>query len=188
MLWAQPWPSKPTDLGGPRDVAGPHRHGEAQREAPGLVAHRLLVFDGHQHPFPGAYVGHGVAEEVGAELFGQGRRTALVAGGLVGGAGLGLLLDLALDDPLADGQPQVVHRRVLGQREDVDAVQPIGAGVAEALADPDPGHQPGDLDLDIGVQGRDRVEAPGLAGLDQELAGPGRVRGHAADPGSRPSR
>jgi hypothetical protein len=80
------------------------------------------------------------------------------------------LADHALDDPLPGLHPEMVHGRLLGQREDVDALDPVLGGVAEALNYRGPSHHPEDAEADLGSEGgRGRVGLPGPA-ADQETA------------------
>src|SRR5262249_48441384 len=70
----------------------------------------------------------------------------------------GPLLDDALDQAVADLHAQVVDRRVLGQREDVDAFRPRAAGIRELLTDGGARHDAGHDDVDVGLECRRRAE------------------------------
>ena len=66
-------------------------------------------------------------------LFHKGGALSGVARHLVGAPGLLAFPDLALYHPLADAQAQGVDRGILGQREGVDRLDPVGGGIGEAL-------------------------------------------------------
>ncbi len=97
-----------------------------------------------------------------------------------------LLLYLTLDETLADMEPHVIHGRPVGQREHINPLDPLGAVVVKILAHRHPGHQPADVDVDVGIQQARRDVA--LLHLPEQAAGlrqgwflGHRCRGHQQD-------
>src|SRR3546814_8634590 len=99
-----------------------------------LVAHGVPKADLHRDVFAGADVGDGGDEDVGALAAHQAGAAAVVGGGPVGALRLRLLQDAALDPAPADQHGQAADGGAVGQREDVDALQPVVPWVLADLA------------------------------------------------------
>ena len=137
-----------------RQVTRRHHQRHPQRELVTGLAHRLLVFDLHDHGFARPDIGDRVGEDVRPLLFDEAR---LLAGGLrllVNLAGLLPLLDVAHDDALSDHHLQGVDRRSLRQRIDVDRLDPSVGRIVEDLGDAGPRGGAGDDEIDVGADQR----------------------------------
>src|SRR5947208_784976 len=107
-----------------KSVASGADHREPQAEAPRVVPDGLLVLDLDADRGAGSDVGDRRGEDVRPLLLDEARAPAFVLRLLVLRLRRSPLLDDALDQPVAHLHAQMVDRRVLGQREDVDAFRP----------------------------------------------------------------
>src|SRR5450631_4060304 len=85
----------------------------------------------------GAILATAVVNMLGALLVHNARLLTLAARLRVGSLSLGLFLNLAADGSLTDTHEELIHGRVRGQREYIEALHPIAAGVGEFLGDVD---------------------------------------------------
>ncbi len=154
-----------------RVIAGRHREREAQPVLAVVDGERLLVLDQDAHVLAGPDVGDRVGEEIGALLLDQRRFPAFALGLRIHAPRLFLFLHLPFDHAAADAKPQAVDGGVLGERKDVDALDPVRAGVVERLRHACPRHDSGDVDDDIGFDFRRRRE--GALGPRPEEEGAG---------------
>ena len=150
-----------------RDVAWTHHHREAQTELARVVSNGLLVLDLDRDRGAGRDVRDRRREDVGPLLLDEARAPALVFRLLVLRLGRRPLLNHALDQPVADLHAEMVDRGVLGQREDVDALRPRGAGVRELLTNARPRDDAGHHDVDVGLERR-RRDGRALLGASPE--------------------
>ena len=116
----------------------------------------MLVFDLHRHLAAGLYIRHRGGEEIGPLPFHQARLLALGPGLHVGGLGLLLFVDLALEGAAAGDHPHVVHRGIPGQGKDVEPLDPLAAGVLETLAHAHPGDGACHPDIHLAAEHRAR--------------------------------
>ena len=143
----------------------------AQREAVGRLPHRLLVLDLHQNGLARADIGDRVGEQVRPLLLEERR---LSPGGLrlrIDRARLLALLDVADHDAVADHDPEAVDRAALGQRVDVDRLDPAFGWIAEDLRDAGSRGRPADRDVDVGPDPRDLDEGAGLGASEKKRTG-----------------
>jgi hypothetical protein len=152
------------------NVAGPNDHREAKPKLSLLVADDLLVLDVHHHSLGGAAVGDRDREDVRALLLEEGRLLARLLRLLVRLARLLALPDLAFDHPLPDLEAHGVDGGALGEREDVDALEPPGGRIQELLGDRHPRDRTGDSDPDVGPDGGHLVRPAGDVGVDEQAA------------------
>ncbi len=148
-------------------VARPDDGREGKRPLACVVGDRRGVVKRHVHLLARHDVRDALLEEVGPLLLGQGgvaplldRLLVLLAGGL-------LLADLGLDEAPPDDEPHAVDRRIVGQREAVDALERLVEGVYEGLRDHHrrvAGHQ---LPGDVGVLHREGALRPVCPHTDQ---------------------
>jgi len=140
-------------------------------ELTGVVACEMLHLDVDLDDLAGADVGDAGAEDVAAVALDERRLRPSGPRLFVGAPRLAALLDRTR----ADVHDEVVHRGALGQREHVHAIDPVGAGVVEALGHPGAGDRAGDGDVDIGGQARRGVACAAGAKLQRPVVGgPGR--------------
>ena len=142
------------DFAGRRAVARRDDQREAQGEDPPVLLHRLLILDADDDGFVRADIGHRVGEDVGALLLDETRLLACVLGRLVERLGVLAALNLAFDHAVADLHAERVHRGLLGQGKDIDALEPAIARVLEALGDDGAGDGAVDVDDDVGGKPR----------------------------------
>ena len=155
-------------------IARRHHHGKTQLETAVPVKRPVLILDLDGDPLTRADVGHRGHEDVGP-LAGQQAGIAALGGRLLENF-FGLLpgQDAALDAAPADLHDQAVDGRALGQREDIDPLEPYVGRVDETLAN----FSPGDLAVDAndhvalqagrfqqGVAAPAAEEQPGRPGL-----------------------
>ncbi len=158
----------------------------AQREFAARLAHRLLVFDLHQHGLARADIGDRIGEDVRPLLLGQRGLAALLARLLVGDARGLALLDVADHDAVADHHLERVDRAALGQRVDIDRLDPVVGGVAEDLRDAAADGRPRHRQVDVDAEPR-RLGVAGLA-LEQQRAGARVARPRQHRPGGLQAR
>src|SRR5690606_20346809 len=161
---------------------------QVQGEDAVLVAHRLPVAHLDLHFLAGTDVGYGGTEQVGAVLLDQAGTLADGRRGLVGGAGLGLLADLALDQAIAHAQGEAADGGVLRQGQQVAALAPLAGVVAIGLPHRHLGQQAVHLQVHGGVHGQAGDPAVLLADLQavvvlQAAAGAGQRRQQQHQPG-----
>jgi hypothetical protein len=94
---------------------------------------------------PGGRFATSLGEQPGRQGLGERRHPAFVAGGLVHLARLVAAPDLAAHLPGLDPHPHAVDGGAGGQRQDVDRVDRVGAGVPEPLVDGDLGERAHDV-------------------------------------------
>ena len=150
------------------DITRRHHHRKAQGEHPIAVGHRLLVLDLDTDLAPGVDIGHRGGEDIRPLLLDQAGPLAGGLGRLIGLACLGLGLDIALDNALTDPHAQLVDRRVLRQRKDINALGPAVAGVAEGLRDRHPRGHRDHLHPHPGIEHRRRHRRDAILGRDQQ--------------------
>jgi hypothetical protein len=129
----------PLDDGHHRRGSGAVARGGDGRQAQSIGAgggpHRLLVLDLHQHRLAGADIGDRIGEQVGPLLLGERGGLALGRCRLVDAPRRRALADIGDDDPVADHELHRIDRRILRQREQVGALDPLARRVAESLGD-----------------------------------------------------
>ena len=163
-----------------RDVARREGQRKDQPEAAIDPLGLIQVAQLHDDPVAGTDVGHLGGEEVGPRLFDQGGALSALARRLVGAAGLRLLLHDRDDAALAHDDHHGVHRRGLGQREDIDRLDHLVGGVGEELRDGARDQRSVHLQHDVGAHRRQRhqpvVAAPQQLAAAHGVHGDGLVR------------
>ena len=126
-------------------------HQRKPRRPHAIVQPRLvLVLDLDRHRLARPDIGQRRREQVRPLFFHKAR--ALPVGGrlLIDDARFLPLLDIALDEAITDHDAQRVHRRVLGKRKRVNALNPLVGRVGEALGQRRSNDRPRNLHLHIG--------------------------------------
>ena len=162
---------------GAGDVSWPDHHGEAEAEAVFLHLDGFLIGQADTDGLAGADVGDGVREDVGSLLLRQGGGLSGRLCGLVDLLGLFALLDRAVDQPVADLESETVDGGRIGEREDVDALDPLIRRIGEALDERCSGDGPADVDLDVHAEGRRGNVLAGLGCGEEKRAGAGLAPG-----------
>ena len=114
--------------------------------------------------------GDRIGEEVRPLLLDETGAAAFGARRLIDRPGLGPRLDLADDDAVADHHLEIVDRAVVGQREDVNGLDPAVAGVAEHLGDPATHGRPAHRKIDVRAEPHGFGEARAVGIADEEAA------------------
>jgi hypothetical protein len=153
-----------------RDVAGAHHHREAQAVGAGVDVHAVLILDLQRDRLARPDIGDRGGEDVGPLALHQAGMLAVRRGLLIDGLGLLPLLDLADDLPVADLHHEMIDRRLLRQRKDIDALEPGVRWIDEALPHRRPQDGAGDGERDVGIDQRRLVVDAGLAGLEEQPA------------------
>ena len=161
---------RPCHSDGAGDVARRHHHGEAQPELAVIVTQGLLIAQLHRDRVTRADIGHRVGEDVGPVLLHQRGVAAFAARLLVCPPRRPALLDARLDDPVADAEPHLVDRGVLGQGKDVHPFEPGPGRIVKLLAQTDARHHTADAYLHFGGEQRRRSETARIAGPEQQAA------------------
>jgi len=109
-------------------------------------------FDNHQ--FSGRNVCHRGREQIGALLLNQAGLLSSFFGFLVGFFRMFLFLNFALNKAVADMQPHAINRRAIGQRKNVNTLNPVRAGVPKLLANRYASNQATDVHVHVGIEQR----------------------------------
>src|SRR5262249_54315916 len=134
--------------------ADDHRKGELVLAV--VVGEGVEVDELHVDRLAGLDVRHRLGEDVGPLLRKQRGDVPLLFRLGVGALGFGALADDAADAPFAEGHDELIHRRVLRQREDVDRFDLLVVWVLVLLHDPHAGDVAGDARLHVGMRERQR--------------------------------
>ena len=132
---------------GPGRVARRDGERQSQRIARVSIGNRLQVRDLNRQRRVGRDIGHRGGEHVGTLLVHDARPLPLAAGLRIVRLRLRLFLNVPADGALTDVHEQFIDRRIRGEREHVQALHPIAAGVRELLNDVHPRDVAGDLRL-----------------------------------------
>ncbi len=169
-----------------RVVARRDHERDTQRELVARLVHRLLVFDLHQDALARPDIGDRIGEHVGALLLHQGGLAALRFRLRVDRLGGLALLHVGHDDALAHHHLEGVDRPALGQRIDIDRLDPVVGGVMEKLGDACARGRAAHVEVDVG--GDQRRLGVALAVEAQQQRAGARFAGRHADrhrPGGR---
>ncbi len=148
--------------------------------AAGVEAQALLIFDLHDDGLVRADIGDAVGEDVRPLLLDEARSFPFGLGGLVDLARLPAFLDLAFDQALSDLHLERVDRGAVGQRKEIDALDPAVGGILEALGDARARHRSRNVDREVGGDAGRREIAARHRRLEQKLARAGVVAAHQA--------
>ena len=135
-----------------RHVSGRQRGGNREFEHPGLILHRLLVFQLHRYRLPRRDIGYPGGKQVRTLLLHIRRMLPGLFCLLIGLTRRFLRLHLALDGPLPHFHGQAVDAGLLRQREHEHAFPPLVAGIAETAKQPAVGNQPANFYVEFTVQ------------------------------------
>ena len=158
--WRSVWALLPVDRLRAGVVARRHGQRQAQAVAASIRLQQFGVAEDDADGFACADVGDRGAEQVGAFLLDQTGLLAVVAGLLIGLAGLFALLNHTVDATLADFQRHAVHGRALAGRQYIAALGKGPAGVAEGLTNLHFSDRTADLDLHVGIEQQGGCQLP----------------------------